>query len=336
MESYIEPLDVDIDFVNRDNTRDPKVLQAIIKHKLPLEFYDELTKSYQKTEELSYDDLQALFSFTDKNTDKFIDEVPKHKLRDDDAGNVPRMKIEKINDIKPEVVVVEDNLQQPNKLFNVLYPNIAIIARKNSGKTTLINTILHNLNRPIILFMFATTANLDPALKQIGEDFNADISHEVNIDFDRLEANAIAVRNDKVKNALMSLELTPDIKRALTSLLKKITQVCVFDDLTSDELKDPSLYSLIKKNRHLQTITIISSQALIDAPPKLRKNIDIWCLGGGLSEPDIRKVYGDSMPSVSYEVFKNMYDMATAKKYNFFVYDTRANKYKINFNYEFA
>jgi hypothetical protein len=66
--------------------------------------------------------------------------------------------------------------------------------------------------------------------------------------------------------------------------------VIIFDNLSSD-LKDPNVSHILKKNRHLKTKIIISSQYILDIAPISRRQIYVNMLFSGLNEDKLMEVF---------------------------------------------
>ena len=107
--------------------------------------------------------------------------------------------------------------------------------------------------------------------------------------------------------------------------------IFVFDDL-STELKDPSILHLLKRSRHFNCKTIISSQYLLDLDISGRKNIDYYLLFKNQNDK-LPFVYKDAgINSLTFEQFVEIYNHAVSKPYTFLYVDTRDEQFRINFN----
>ena len=108
----------------------------------------------------------------------------------------------------------------------------------------------------------------------------------------------------------------------------------VFDDLSS-ELKSKSLLNLLKKNRHYKSKLIISSQWLNDILPESRKQMDLWLIFKGCTIAKLQEIYKDCDSSVPFEKFVEIYKKSTEKAHSFLYVDSRADKFRQNFDCEF-
>jgi hypothetical protein len=275
--------------------------------------------------------------------------------------------INKINHVKVRPVKHKKGKdKRPFKgeiLFPDPYSNIAIFAKKKSGKTSVISTILKNsINRNTKVLIFCTTYDVDPTWMAI---------------IDSLNKAKIGVRCDKGivdgrPPDLLSLflqELTgqeedfneqpeeeeqegpihfgqchepsseddrsyqSDDEQPKPVKSKYLTpDFClIFDDLPKAELWLPSVSTLMKKNRHHHIMTITSSQYIHDLPPVSMKQSDIWILFRGLDDKGIDKVYKASQSSLPYKIFSACYKQATSQPYNFFYINSLTDEIRNNF-----
>ncbi len=104
----------------------------------------------------------------------------------------------------------------------------------------------------------------------------------------------------------------------------------VFDDMPTEELRNRSVVNLMKKNRHLKTQIVVSSQWVKDITPSQRSQIDCWMIFGGQNDDNLRLILNTSGIGIEFNEFKNIYEYATKQKYNFLLVDARTgdkNKY---------
>lgn len=265
------------------------------------------------------------------------------------------MKVQQINDEKVEPIPIEKISPEKikgYKLFPNVYANIFLVARKKSGKTSVINKIVKScIGKDSVVHIFASTIHKDPSLLHIVEYLEKK-GKEVD--------TYNSVKEDKVDNLANILkdlqveaeheELMKKKKKEKKSKLfnfgdeeeekeKKPKKHCpkhifIFDDI-GNELKLPSIAQLLKTNRHLKSKVIISSQYLNDLSVQGRKNIDYWLLFKGHTLEKLETIYKDADLSIPFEDFVEMYETATEKQYNFFYIDCRDDEFRINFNYKY-
>jgi hypothetical protein len=125
---------------------------------------------------------------------------------------------------------------------------------------------------------------------------------------------------------------TPSIKKEYPTIAPRY--VLVFDDL-SDELKYPSVQVLMRKNRHIQSMCIYSSQDARDVVPSGHRNMDAFCVFGRLDDSILEKIKKDAGLNVSMDTLMTMYRKATEKKYSFLTIDVPLQQYKICFDRKF-
>jgi hypothetical protein len=237
-----------------------------------------------------------------------------------------------------------------SKLWEHEFPNVAIVARKGSGKSTLIANLLNELDGPnTLITMFAGTHDFDPVYKAVKEKHEPIIYDDIGGGAHIAEMIKGIKDYNEMTEALKQAkkEGRPEVRKFILTendipdddkirIPQKLTYVNVFDDLDADELSTNELYTLCKKNRHWRTINLISSQAIVDVKPRARKNINVYILFAGIDDANLKRVYNDAKLDVSFEEFKRMYDIATDEKFNFLVVDCFNCIYKKNFTQVFG
>lgn len=274
------------------------------------------------------------------------------------------LKLKKINDVKvkpidlPKVDIC--NIKGKD-YFENLHPNILILARKNSGKTTILYNILkHCANKHTKVYIFCATMDADPSYKKILEMLdNKKIEHE---EFGQIKDgkvnhldNIVEDINQQLKDEKNEKESTKEVEKKPKTLkelmfgfdqdLKKMRKeakpkkiapkyIFVYDDI-SDDLRNKSLEILLKKNRHYGIMNIISTQSLKDITPVAWRQIDNAILLKNISDADLEDVYNRLNLPTTYETYLSAYDAATAGDYNFFYIDKNKVKYRRNFCEQF-
>ena len=109
----------------------------------------------------------------------------------------------------------------------------------------------------------------------------------------------------------------------------------IFDDL-STELKNKNVDFLLKRNRHIQSKVLISTQWLNDLLPSSRRQMDYYILFGGLTPEKLEAVYKDADLHVDYPMFVKVYEAATAEKYSFLYIDVPNASFRKKFNTEIS
>ena len=221
--------------------------------------------------------------------------------------------LKKINDVgvkKINLPTVDVSKIKGFEYIPSLYTTIYICARRRSGKTTIINTLLKNLtNKETTVIFFVGTINRDPSYKKMLEYLdNKNIKYDNEI--------RIKIRNNKPKKICCKYLL-------------------IFDDISSQLRNNPLLTKLLKMGRHFKCTVIISSQYIHDLEPQALENVDYYLLLKGHRGEKIKKVYEYSDPVITFENFLKLYKTATQEPYNFFYIDKNNSSYRKNFNEEF-
>ena len=87
------------------------------------------------------------------------------------------------------------------------------------------------------------------------------------------------------------------------------------DDL-SDEIKQPVVPALLKKNRHYKSKVIISTQYAKDLLPACYKQLDIIILMKDLPDDNLEHIHSQTAMSISLNLFIARYNHATEGSHN--------------------
>jgi hypothetical protein len=241
----------------------------------------------------------------------------------------------------------DTRLAKGHRLFPELNANIGIIAKKNSGKSTVINTTIRRCAGPNTkIYVFCSTLDYDKNWIAI-----RDWAREKGIYF---EGHTSIVDSNKVNHLKLIIdelielkeeqqnETTPEKKwgdesddeeeeKPRRSKYQEPEYMFILDDL-STEIKNPSVAALLKINRHFHSKTILSSQFLNDLKPDARLQLDYYLLFKGLPRLKIDDVYSKADLSLPLDDFNKMYHFATEEPYSFLYIDVRKDKFRRNFN----
>lgn len=236
-----------------------------------------------------------------------------------------------------------------------LYGNIFLVAKKRSGKSTVIYNIIKKcVGRDTKVYIFCSTVNKDQTYKKI-MDF---------LDHRNIYYEAFASINENGENNLQSIidemkqddevsdeeEKKPPPKKFIEfeetkeekaeKKKRKLKYIApeymfIFDDL-GQLLRDKTIEQLLKTNRHFKCKVILSSQYLNDLNPASRLNLDFVLVFKGMPLVKLEQIHKDIDISTDFNKFKEMYDKATEHKFNFLYIDTRTENFRINFNESFV
>ena len=263
-----------------------------------------------------------------------------------------------INKIKvkpiPIVNKIDTSKIMGGDLFD-LYTGICIIGRTGSGKTSLINEILYQTtNRLTTVILFSSTIfndqnwiyicdSLDkrgtPSIKHtslIDESDNSNILDSY-VDLFRAQKKEEQETKNQPKKPKKYIIDDSDEKESKMKPPKKIAckYFFVLDDM-SDELKNRSLSSLIKKSRHFESKLLVSTQYYCDVEKSARNQFRYWCLYGGISEDKLDQLHSDIGLSIAVSRFKGLYKDATSEQYNFLFFDKILEKFRKNLDEEYS
>ena len=241
------------------------------------------------------------------------------------------------------------------ELCQEVYANIYLIAKKNSGKTTVIYNIIDRCaGRDTIVFAFVSTLNNDAnwkGIKTMCEDkgmpffgFTSLVDEE---GVDQLQALVKSFQDsaeekegkEEVKAPLLPCFSPVVEEKRTTTKPKRLPYrapeyIIVLDDL-ADELKKKSVATLLKKNRHFKCKVIISSQWLNDIPPAALGQMNLVCLFRGFSVEKLEEFHSKARLSIPFEDFKTLYLDATKDDYGFLAIDMDKGTYRKKFDVQY-
>jgi len=237
------------------------------------------------------------------------------------------------------------------ELFDKVFANIFLLAKKRSGKTSTIFKILKScVGKQSTLFIFASTIHIDDNWKHILQwldskgieylTFTSIKEGKTNHLDDilktlQVESNDEEPQEETEEDLLMRKmkgESKSDKPRKPRKPKKMAAEYFfIFDDL-GVSLRSPSINNLLKTHRHYKSKVIISSQYLNDLLPEARLQLDYVLVFGGNSEDKLKALHKDIDLSIPFETFMVLYTDATSEKYNFLYLDARNETFRKNFN----
>lgn len=273
------------------------------------------------------------------------------------------IKIKQINNefVKPVRFQDEEIDPRPIKgeaLFNEIYSNIFVVAKKKSGKTTVLYKIVKDCTTTdTTVLVFSSTLDKDKAHKGIKQyceykgipyvgytsmkDGDVDILDVLIKDLQEKakQKEEESDSEEEVKHGkLVLFESSEDdedyIPKKRKNKFRAPEYLIILDDM-SNELKSKTLVRLLKMNRHFFIKLLVSTQYPKDCLPESIKQMDYALLFKGESEDKLLKLHKDFDLAIEFEVFKQLYHNATAEKYNFLYIDIREERYRKNFNKEY-
>lgn len=261
----------------------------------------------------------------------------------------------KINNFEVKKVNLGTDSGKPFRGEKVMkpYQNCFITARKHSGKSTTIFALLKAIvGRDTEIHFFVGTLYRDKMYEKIREYFTkkGNVLHLHTAITDENGLNLVSelrdVNNDEEseeepENSILNylppdeIEEEPQKKRKRKSKYQAVKHVAVFDDLGSS-LRSPEITRLLKVNRHLLMTVLLSSQYLLDLAPGALRNCDSFICFNGFKKAKLQKLMIACDTDLPYSDFNELYEYATADKYNFLMIDTSTNptSFRKNFNHQ--
>ena len=292
-------------------------------------------------------------------------------------------------------------------MFKTPYPNIGIIAPKNSGKSVLMSSIVRaKATRQTKVFAFCATIKIDQTWidlakwcaqnkiqfvgrtaikedkkdlylqelinsisafegeKELHEDSDSESEGDVHPKFTNEEKSS-KFRKSTYTNQMVQPEYSsdeydtesdvednfprdeeqlthglphPGVETVFPSTIKPRREhelapkyILIFDDI-SQELKNPVLQSMYKKNRHMKMLTISASQYICDLKPESLQQLDYLLLFQKIDDKKLEKIYRDTNTCVPMSTFYKLYKDATREKYHFLYIDVRDNQFRKDFD----
>lgn len=237
--------------------------------------------------------------------------------------------IEEINDIDVLPVDIASKRKRDvlgKEYFSEPFCNIFILAKKNSGKTTLIYNLLQHLLKVGLnqkVYFFVGTIDKDIIYEKIRELLS----------YNRIEFKCFdtIVTEDKVNLLDAVMEQIGEIDKNNWEYPENIF---VFDDVSFD-LQNKSVSKLLKANRHYKSKTIVSSQYITDLTPGSRLQLDYCLAFKNISDKNLESLYSSINIWVPKKTFLNYYRTATTFNDHSFLYiDCAKQEFRINFKYK--
>lgn len=242
------------------------------------------------------------------------------------------------------------------------YGPIFIIAKRESGKTVVIDYILKHCASPkthVIIFcstlynddrwiqirkhleergnpteyFTSVYENGEDEIKNLVELLSAEAREREEKEFEQPDQDMRCA--DSICERMKNPHQKPKKEKREKYLSPKY--FVIFDDASS-ELKSPSLIKLIKESRHYRIKIILSSQYFHDLPKQAMTQVDIWILFSGLPEEKLKMLRERADLTLDDATLLKAYKIATKKtsdaSHPFFYINARSGEYRRNFNYQ--
>lgn len=260
----------------------------------------------------------------------------------------------KLRKIKAPIEVLKppamDKLPLGHQYINHAYPNVLLLAKKNSGKTNVIYNILKqcaNCHTEVVIF--CPTVDLDDTYAQIIDYLDSrGIPHQQFKNIDNLKDLMMSYDKDfEVLDETENEEIEPEYamaavmeykepvkeKRARKSKFIVPEHIFIFDDCKK-MLRNNVFNELLSTNRHYKAKVIISTQYFSDIHKDSRVNLDVLCVFPKIPLDTIKTLHENMQLSIPLDKFERLYLKATHQPYNFLYIDIRREKFKLNFDGE--
>ena len=268
-----------------------------------------------------------------------------------------------LNNIVIKPLVNSNNLDESKikggKYIPEVTPIVYICSRRKSGKTSVLAEILRKTtDKKTTFWCFVPTAKVDPSwiqIIQILRDrgntvnvFDSFMEGKTNILDEIIQDLSSPEEEEEKQSSAMTLQsittIQPKIvfpgseekeKRKYEYKPKKEAPLhCFVIDDNSNELKNPALLSLCKKNRHLKASVYISSQYCNDLLPQTLKQVSFTILFRSHTREKLEHIHKMLDLAIDLEKFFDIYDYATKEPFNFLFIDMKNQSFRKNFNKE--
>lgn len=249
--------------------------------------------------------------------------------------------------------------------------NIALLSKTGSGKTTVIYNLIKKFrDRHTIVMVFASTIAIDKTYEEIfkyldkkGNQYlkrpHFKVKSENLIDDwlkeysklydDEFESDDEDEKDDNPEQTMpqsishicgtpmpaynpeATPEEEPETQEEKEKKERKMNFIIVLDDLSQD-LRDQSIETLLKKARHYRARVIISSQSLKDIRPNSHSQLYALCLFNGLSKEDIKYLHSRyPLNGLTLPKFERIYySIVNEKPYNFLTIIPSEPEFRVN------
>lgn len=236
-------------------------------------------------------------------------------------------------------------------MFSEVYSNIFLCAKKKSGKTNTLFSILKECAGPYLvdeagvhrskLWVFCSTVEKDDNWKAILKWADKrGLEYELFDDVRDIDKIAIALSKPKELEQEEGYDVLEayrehkkEKKKKTYVQLEKIApeNIFIFDDM-STMLRNDSISTFLKKNRHFKSKMIISSQYPNDLNVPGRMQLNYWLLFKGHAEDKLKEIWRGMDLSIPYESFKALYEYATNQPFSFLYVDVNGPEFRKGFN----
>lgn len=265
--------------------------------------------------------------------------------------------IERINNfnVKPIQQGGKDKNIAPIKgrlLFDELYYNLFILARKKQGKTTLIyNIIKESINKYTKVYIFCPSVDKDINYKMIVkwlknkkiqyekytdlENFNEIIEElfkkKPDSDSDNSNSESEEEKEEDGSKFYNIFKIYEKKEKKKKRKYRVPEYLFIFDDL-GNEMRNRHFDNYLKRHRHIKATNIISTQYIHDLLPSSIRQMDYIILMKGINDVKIKELYKYLITNIDEEDLLELYEKLTYKKFNFLYISLRDDDIRLNFN----
>ena len=238
------------------------------------------------------------------------------------------IKIKKINDIEIKKEWGNGTLKPLFKNQsditgdNLYFPNIIITSQKGSGKTVLaVNLIRQFATNKTKIIIFSTTFSSGDD-KDAFDDLKEKYPNMVEV-YPKLKSKDGDILLQKIDDAKERIEIIKNKKYNNTFP----NMIFLYDDLSSEDMKDETLDYMFRTNRHIGCINILIEHRInTSATTTMRDNTDILCIFKGLSQDQLKYIFDMvNLPNLTYKDFLKIYNKCIEGSTRNFLFINKTN-----------
>ena len=199
-------------------------------------------------------------------------------------------------------------------LFKKKYPNILLLAPKESGKTLAIYYILKEcIDKDTEIFIASSTIKWDKTTRATIDKLkktNSVVESDPDAILDYIKDLEAREEGEEGEDKTDEPKPKPRKKKEIAP-----ERVFIFDDISSHLRRQEIANEILKHNRHFKSMVIISTQGMKDINPTAFKQIQYILLFKRWTEEDLKHLYDKRAIHMPFNKFVKMYEEATKDQY---------------------
>jgi hypothetical protein len=251
-----------------------------------------------------------------------------------------------------------------SEITDELYPNIFLLGKKKSGKTTTIFHILKNkIGKKTRVTIISASLYNDEGWKNIriyldeaGVEYDTHLSvvegegkSKRNVLSDLVNRLSEEAEEKEIKEKQQGMgKNTKDIyldamlgmgdekkkKKEKKEKYQYPKEIIILDDL-GKHMRNPAVGNLLIKNRHYKSLVMLSGQHFKHLEPESRENINMWLVFKDQPVKALSELYEAASVNMPFKQFISLYKTAMKYEKSFFYVNATDHDYRISFSHKF-